>query len=163
MSQKEVLKPGTYTTKVKGHHADLNSNGKPYAVIYFENGARYQGYFVGGATEWTTNNLIAAGFKGRTPNDLNVEGALDTVNPVEIVVENEVGEDGKNRAIVKFVNKPFKQKEINASSIATLQGIDLGGYMAEAGIKPQAQQRQATSNAMFDQAPPHDDSDLPPF
>ncbi len=157
MSEKKLLDAGTYTTRVKNFHADLNSNGKPYAVVYFENGARYQGYFVGGAAEWTTNNLIAAGFKGTNPNDLNGPNALDKNKDIEIVVNHEKGQDGKVRAVVAFINKPYEQKEIDASSVAVLKGINLRGYMQEAGVKPGEQ--KAASNEMFNQAPPHTDTD----
>lgn len=139
--ERKLIPAGTHTTKVKNWGAQLSKNNVPMAWIKFDNGSFWQGYFSGDATQYTVETLVKLGFKGSTPNDLNNDSALVKDFLCEIVVEHEKF-DGKIFDKVKWINTPYQRKDLDASDIQTLKGIDLRGYVSQLKDKAPEQSKE---------------------
>lgn len=134
--QKPKLKKGDRVmAKPAFWDVNLNSNGKPFAKVKFNNGLVYIGYLSEAAVEKTCKELAYMGFNGETPYDLKKEDALDKMTEVELTIDIDKYTDkqGKEREMptVAFVNMPFKKSDLDASEVAQLKSLDLRGYLAE--------------------------------
>lgn len=97
------MKSGTYKAKVESHAITESSKGNEQAAVTFRvDGAgtiTWWGSFSEKAAPHTIKALLVCGLKGNNP-----AGPLEVGKEVSIVIEDEVGQDGKTRAKVRWVN-----------------------------------------------------------
>lgn len=129
------LKPGKYFAIAKAARFGNSETAKktPGVAVDFEitqgesKGQKitYVGWFSGGATEYTFQNLVKAGYNEALDNP------LQNAKEVEIVLEEETYE-GKTRTKVKYINEPGKGGGKFAEASPTSLGFDLKQMMASA-------------------------------
>lgn len=124
-----MIKPGTYTAKLVSHAISETSKGDPQAVLTFSFEAggtthqlNYYGSFSEKGAPHTIKALLVCGLKGQSP-----AGPLDVGREVSIVVDDEVGQDGKTRSKIRWVNaigvaKKAMPQDLAKSKLAALEG-----------------------------------------
>jgi len=124
-----LIEPGRYKGNVAAHSITETKAGDPQATVTFKitvNGAEEQvtwnGSFKEKAVDFTIKALIACGLQGNNP-----AGPLTVGKEVSLVIENEVGTDGKERSKVKWVNEPGALKKIIDPSMAKAKLSSLEG------------------------------------
>lgn len=137
------LVPGNYVVTVV-EHGLVKQNGKVVATLMFSNGAKWNGYFTGGAGAVTTKNLVIAGFNGTKLEQLNIDGAIDKTRKVEIVMQDETWTNAegveKTSCKVRFINR-VAEKLSDKDLAVTLGGMgaELDAHLAaareELGVK----------------------------
>lgn len=115
-----MIEAGTYKATVFSHAISETKKGEPQAVIAFsfsdKNGPQkihYYGSFSEKARQYTIKNLITCGLKENNP-----AGALEIGKEVEIVIDVEFDENGKERAKVKFINEPGMTRNVIPQDMA---------------------------------------------
>lgn len=101
------IQPGTYIGKVFTHAITETKAGDPQAAVTFtidDEGKQKSLTWFGSfkspkASEITIKALIACGLKGNNP-----AGDLEIGKEVQLVVEEEEGQDGKLRTRIRWVN-----------------------------------------------------------
>lgn len=123
-----MIKPGTYKATVLTHAISETKDGLPQAAVTFSFDAdgpktlTWYGSFKEKSIKFTVKALIACGLKGNNPS-----GQLEIGKEVSIVINDEVGRDGKIRSRVQWVNSiggirnviPQEQAKVR---LATLEG-----------------------------------------
>lgn len=102
-----LVKPGKYLARIVEHAITETKSGEPQAVVKFgfdvEETYRelnWFGSFKEKALEHTLRALVNCGLKGNSP-----AGPLELGKEVSITVETDVNQDGKERNVVRWVNK----------------------------------------------------------
>lgn len=126
-----MVKPGTYSAKVLSHAISETKAGNPQAVIKFSfesDGAphtlTYFGSFSEKAAPHTIKALLTCGLQGSNP-----AGPLEIGKDVLIVVEDEVGEDGKTRSKIRWVNEAGQIRNIIPQDAAKAKLSNLEGLV----------------------------------
>lgn len=103
-----LVKPGRYSANVLEHGISETKAGDPQAVVKFEfevDGSKREltwfGSFKEKALPFTLDALVACGLKGNNP-----AGALEIGKEVSIVIEKDVNDEGKERNVIRWVNRP---------------------------------------------------------
>lgn len=129
-----MVEAGTYKATVFNHAISETKKGEPQAVISFafsdKNGPQkitYYGSFSEKARQYTIKNLITCGLKGNNP-----AGELEIGKEVEIVIDIEVDESGKDRAKVKFINEPGMTRNVIPQDMAKAKLSALEGAVMAA-------------------------------
>jgi hypothetical protein len=143
------MKPGTYLARVASHAISETKKGDPQAVVTFEvstNGATekitYYGSFSEKAAPYTIKALLACGLKTNNPS-----GDLEVGKEVSLVIDDDVGTDGKTRSKVKWVNSLGATRNVIPQDLAKAKLAALEGAV------------MAARNELNIQV--EDDSDLP--
>jgi hypothetical protein len=102
-----MVRPGTYLAVVANHAIGETLKGDPQAIVTFsfqtDHGPQvinWYGYFTEKTTPTTLKSLLICGLKGNNP-----AGPLEIGKEVQIVIENEKDEKGKERSKVRWVNQ----------------------------------------------------------
>jgi hypothetical protein len=103
------MKPGKYKAYVLDKIISENKSGNPQVVISldveFSDGERhvmnYYGQLSEKAAEYTMNALVACGIQGNSVADPITKGL-----EVSVTVAEEIGQDGKSRLKIAWINKP---------------------------------------------------------
>lgn len=125
-----MIQAGVYLATVLTHSINETKKGEPQVVIAFSFKDRigpqkitYYGSFSEKAAQYTIKNLITCGLKGSNP-----AGEIEIGKEVEIVVDLEKDDQGKDRAKVKFINKvggsrPPMDKSLAIAKLSSLEGM----------------------------------------
>ena len=129
-----MITPGTYKAAVLNHAITETREGKPQATVTFSfesNGEAhtitYFGSFSERAAPHTIKALLNCGLQGNNP-----AGPLQIGKEVQIVVEEEIGQDGKTRAKVRWVNQLGSVKNMIAPELAKTRLSQLEGAVMSA-------------------------------
>lgn len=124
-----MIEPGTYKATVLKHGISETKDGSLQAVVTFSLDAggpktlAWFGSFKEKALPHTIKALLVCGLKGNSP-----AGPLDIGREVSIVVDEEIGQDGKTRTKVRWVNaiggaiKNVVDQNIATAKLAALEG-----------------------------------------
>lgn len=124
-----LVKPGTYKATVISHAIAETSKGDPQATITFSFEAEgrpqnitWYGSFSEKATPHTVKALLVCGLQGSNP-----AGPLEIGKEVNIVVENETDDKGKERSKVRWVNalgqvRNVIPQDLAKSKLSALEG-----------------------------------------
>lgn len=124
-----MVNPGTYKATVVSHAISETKSGDPQAVVTFsfesEGKAHtipWYGYFTEKTTAQTVKSLIICGLKGNNP-----AGPLEIGKEVNIVIEVEIDQQGKERNKVRWVNalggiKNVIPQDMAKAKLAGLEG-----------------------------------------
>jgi hypothetical protein len=131
-----MVTPGQYKAAIQSHAITETKEGKPQAHITFEFEAdgREQtigwfGSFSEKAAPHTIKALLTCGLTGNNP-----AGALEIGKEVSITIEDEVGQDGKTRSRVRWINPLSKPKAIISPDLAKTRLAQLEGAVMKARI-----------------------------
>jgi hypothetical protein len=132
-----MVKPGYYRATILNHAISETKNGDPQAAVTFSFEAEGKSHTMtwfgsfkeGKAQEITIKALLVCGLKGNNP-----AGDLDIGREVSITVEDEVGQDGKTRSRIRWVNPLGGVKNVIAADAAKakLEALQ-GAVMAARG------------------------------
>ena len=129
-----MIEAGTYKATVFSHAISETKKGEPQAVIAFAftdkagpQKITYYGSFSEKARQYTIKNLITCGLKSNNPAD-----DLEIGKEVEIVIDTEVDEQGRERAKVKFINEPGMTRNVIAQDLAKAKLSALEGAVMAA-------------------------------
>lgn len=124
-----MINPGIYKAKVVSHGISETSKGDPQAYITFsyeDDGTNHSitwyGSFSEKAVPFTVKTLLICGLKGNNP-----AGELEINKEVSITIENEVGQDGKERTKVKWVNALNAVRNVIPNDLAKAKLSQLEG------------------------------------
>jgi hypothetical protein len=124
---------GKYKARAKRGQWGLGTagNGTPqvavrFDLVAFEAGITWYGFFTDKAMETTLKALDACGWKGVDIKELDREDCGLDANEVELVVEEERGQDGVVRSKVRWVNSGGGVALKNR-----MQGNDLDSFAAQ--------------------------------
>lgn len=123
-----MVNPGHYIATILSHAIGETRKGDPQAVVTFAFEASgpqkitYYGSFSEKAMQYTIKNLITCGLKGNNP-----AGDLEIGKQVEIVIDIEADENGKDRNKVKFINRIGETRnaipqDLAKAKLAALEG-----------------------------------------
>lgn len=108
----------------------------------------------GRAREITIDTLLRCGFKGDDVSVLaggHTSGQLDHNVELELVIENEVGQDGKTYERIRWVNLPggsgFKNAMTQDDAVQVLKGLNLKSDFA--ARKASAGRPKSTEEVLF--------------
>jgi hypothetical protein len=130
-----MVKPGTYRATILNHAISETKGGDPQAAVTFSFEADGKSHTMtwfgsfkeGKAREITIKALLTCGLKGNNP-----AGELDIGKEVSIVVEDEVGQDGKTRTRIRWVNPIGGVKNVMPADAAKAKLSDLVGAVMAA-------------------------------
>ncbi len=129
-----MIQPGTYKAKLVSHAISETKNGDPQAAITFsfDDGSgqkqmTYFGSFKDGAAKHTLKALLVCGLKGNNP-----AGALEVGREVNIVIDEEEGQDGKVRSKIRWVNALGGIRNVIGSDVAKAKLSALEGAVMAA-------------------------------
>lgn len=123
-----MIEPGTYLAKVASHSITENK-GKPQVAVTFsvkandkEQKITWYGHFTEKSTPYTIKNLLTCGLQGNNP-----AGPLTIGKEVELVIDDELGEDQKMRTKVKYINeigitRNAVPQDLAIAKLASLEG-----------------------------------------
>jgi hypothetical protein len=157
-----AMQPGRYRAKAIGHKLGKASTGNEQVLVNFEvtDGEHkgrivyWYGTFTEASIERTLESLEHAGWDGVSLSQMSGLGDRE----VELVMENELGQDGQNRLRVRWVNKMGGAMKVE---------LDRGGVMAlEERIKgamlARKQKRDDSSDDSFEFGANRRSGDGPP-
>lgn len=132
-----MVQAGKYVAKVKEHAITETKSGNMQVEITFEiqdesphglHGQTIRAWMSlsDKAAPYTIKNLVTMGLKGD-----DITGPLDKEKPVEIVVQDEAGLDGKMRAKVRFVNPLGQVRNAVPADLAKAKLAGLKGLVAK--------------------------------
>ena len=126
-----MINPGTYVAKVVSHGITETKAGAEQAAVTFSFDGHQLTWFgsfkEGKAREITIKALLTCGLKGNNP-----AGPLEIGKEVSIVVADEVGQDGKTRTKIKWVNPIGGIKNVLAGDAAKAKLSALEGAVMAA-------------------------------
>lgn len=132
-----MIKPGIYTGTLLNHAISETRNGDPQAVVKFSVDADgpqqitwYGSFKPGKAQEITIKALLTCGLK-----DNNPAGPLEIGKEVSLVIDIEVGDDGKERNKVQWINALGEIKKVIPMDMAKAKLSSLEGAVMMARSK----------------------------
>lgn len=142
-----MVQPGTYLATLVAHSISEAKSGNLQAVLAFtfntDSGPQkitYYGSFSEKARQYTIKNLITCGLLGNNP-----AGDLEIGKQVEVVIDIEVDEQGKERNKVKFINQVGGTRNVVPQDMAKAKLADLEGAVMSV--------RQSNPNLANDEIP----------
>jgi hypothetical protein len=131
-----MIQPGTYIATIASHGITETKAGNPQVAVVFTfadaNGPQkitYYGHFTEKAAQYTIKNLITCGLKGNNP-----AGDLEIGKQIEIVIDSETDENGRERAKVKYINEPGAVRNILDQNLAKAKLASLEGAVMAARL-----------------------------
>jgi hypothetical protein len=128
------LSAGSYRAKVLSRSITETKKGDPQATVVFEvlSGAKsekitWYGSFSEKAQKYTIQNLLTLGLQGNNPS-----GQLEIGREVEIVVDTEPDDEGRERTKVKYINKIGAIRNAMSPEMAKAKLAALEGAVAAA-------------------------------
>ncbi len=129
-----MITPGTYKATLVKHEIRETKDGLPQVAITFSfeadgksNTMTWFGSFKEKAQPITIKTLLTCGLKGNNP-----AGPLDIGREVELVIDDEKGQDGKTRTKIRWVNSLGGVKSAIPQDMAHAKLADLEGAIMAA-------------------------------
>lgn len=154
-----MIEAGIYTATLVSHAITETKEKKPQVVATFsitdKSGTHkisWYGSFSDKARDYTINNLITLGLKGNNP-----AGELDVGKNVELVIETETDDKGKDRPRVRYINALGAVRGAMSQDLAKQKLKDLEAHVLK------ARQKMPAPAAIPNHAPNFDSDEKLPF
>jgi len=156
----EILKQGDHIAHVASWGVRETKSGAPQIFVKLDNGLTWFGSLnEGKAREITLKALFVMGFCGNDLDELVTDSdALDVNKDLRVVVEHDTDENGKIRAVAKWINEigggAMKGTLDHKSAVSALKGLKAKGdimklkkelNVVDREKKPTSQNDQETS------------------